>query len=79
MKLNLRSKHAGFASQREETEANRFAAALLMPDVPLATYFDRFSTKYQDKQLLQELARVFLVSEMAMNLRLSNVGLLIPH
>ncbi len=62
------------ATDREEMEANRFAAALLMPEqmvVEAATAAPR-----DPEELVRSLARRFKVIEAAMGYRLINLGLL---
>ena len=54
---------------RREFQANLFAAALLMPE-------DRVRRYWQDYDSIAEMARVFEVSELAMSIRLGQLGLL---
>jgi|JFJP01.1.fsa_nt_gi Zn-dependent peptidase ImmA (M78 family) len=55
---------------QKEVEANAFAAELLMPK----TYFVK---KYNELRQIKKLAEYFFVSEIAINVRLINLGLAI--
>ncbi|HZO95696.1 MAG TPA: ImmA/IrrE family metallo-endopeptidase [Candidatus Baltobacteraceae bacterium] len=67
----------GFADQREEREANQFAAALLMPpDLVLKHWLDLNGTPTVSS--LSEMSRRFEVSTLAMKYRLINLGLFSP-
>jgi Zn-dependent peptidase ImmA (M78 family) len=59
-----------------EIEANRFAAALLMPEYMLRRDLDQFQVLDQDA--VQRLASMYKVSRLAMHFRLVNLGLLPP-
>lgn len=59
----------------KEREANSFAAALLMPRNLILMAIDNLTDDEQD-DFVQSLARKFKVSESAMGVRLSNMGLL---
>lgn len=61
------------AEEREEIEANAFAAALLMPADLLRQAIE--NVDIEDESCLNELARLFGVSVMAMTFRLINLGL----
>lgn len=67
------SRTAGLAPQ--EVEANQFAAALLMPSKLLRSRAARFANRQLDDRDVSELARDFKVSEQAMAIRLSTLGL----
>jgi Zn-dependent peptidase ImmA (M78 family) len=54
---------------RKEVQANQFAAALLMPG-------DHVKQMWKSVQSVEELARIFNVSEEAMGYRLASLGLL---
>jgi Zn-dependent peptidase ImmA (M78 family) len=60
----------------QEIEANRFAAALLMPEEMLRGDLDRF--QILDRDAVQHLASMYEVSRLAMHFRLVNLGLLPP-
>ena len=67
----------GFADQREEREANQFAAALLMPpDLVLRHWLDLNGKPTASN--LSEMSRRFEVSTLAMKYRLINLGLFSP-
>lgn len=68
-------------SNKEEIEANQFAAELLMPRELVTREVERALTKRRtiDAQMLAaELARLFDVSQQAMEYRLANLGVLDP-
>ena len=54
--------------RRKEIQANQFAAALLMPA-------DLVSERYKTITNLEALARIFNVSEQAMGIRVTTIGL----
>ncbi|EDX3145018.1 ImmA/IrrE family metallo-endopeptidase [Salmonella enterica subsp. diarizonae serovar 61:l,v:1,5,7] len=58
------------AKSHLEIEANKFAAALLMPEVAIRTLITR-----EGVSTTLELARIFKVSEAAMHWRLKEIGL----
>lgn len=67
-------------TDRHEVEANRFAAELLMPRQMVAEEIGKRLTKLKPtkKSLVSELASRFQVSKQAMEIRLVNLGFLIP-
>lgn len=71
-------------TDRHEVEANRFAAELLMPRQMVEEEISKRLSKSKPtsetllKKLVQELATRFNVSNQAMEIRLVNLGLLIP-
>src|SRR6266567_641373 len=74
VRIDFRDRVSSQATDREEMEANRFAAALLMPEqmvVEAATAAPR-----DPEELVRSLARRFKVIEAAMGYRLINLGLL---
>jgi Zn-dependent peptidase ImmA (M78 family) len=75
VRVNFRDGTSSLATDREEIEANRFAAAMLMPDPMVRSEISRavFDTA---PQLVGILAGRFLVSEAAMNFRLVNLGII---
>lgn len=80
--LNRRDENSSRATDREEIEANQFAAALLMPrDAVLREVQRRVARhrKLSDDLLVEELASVFDVSTQAMEYRLINLGLRLPR
>ncbi|MDE2482150.1 MAG: ImmA/IrrE family metallo-endopeptidase [bacterium] len=77
VRINARTPTAGFATEREETEANQFAAALLMPTEEVR---DRLKAAHGlSDSAIAKMARKFGVSDSAMQFRLVNLGFHIPH
>jgi Zn-dependent peptidase ImmA (M78 family) len=69
-------------SDKEEVEANTFAAELLMPRAFMEPEIERvLSRSHQTtpSQLVDELSRAFRVSQEAMSYRLANLGVLGPY
>ncbi len=74
--IDLRAADSGSGTQQEETEANQFAAALLMPaDQVRAAVAEQPFDPAQDDEL-PNLARRFKVSPQAMTTRLIHLGLI---
>jgi len=75
VRVNFRDKVSSLATDREEIEANRFAAALLMPDHMVRSWVvsESFQTALE---LVEGLANSFGVSKVAVNFRLVNLGLI---
>jgi Zn-dependent peptidase ImmA (M78 family) len=69
----LRSRLSSEATDPREIEANRFAAALLMPADPLEEHLRTHRFPLTEANILS-LAKVFNVSAQAMNYRLMNLG-----
>lgn len=75
-RINLRDHRSSLATNREEIEANRFAATLLMPSdfiheqIPLV-----LKRELGEHGTIEALARKFGVSAQAMEIRLANLGL----
>jgi Zn-dependent peptidase ImmA (M78 family) len=65
-----RNNYSGLGFDEKEIEANQFAAELLMPRV-------HFIQKYSELKKLHLLAEYFFVSELAIKVRLINLGLII--
>lgn len=66
-------------TDREEIEANRFAAELLMPESMIrksVTNLGGIDPFDQDLDIIEKLADQFEVSPQAMNIRLSTLGFL---
>ncbi|MFD0309121.1 ImmA/IrrE family metallo-endopeptidase [Streptomyces sp. NPDC127119] len=74
-RINLRDSVSSKATDREEMEANRFAAALLAPEV-MVRREARKSDLRSAEELVDRLARRFGMSQMAMNFRLMNLGII---
>jgi Zn-dependent peptidase ImmA (M78 family) len=72
-RINLRDRRSSEAVSREEIEANRFAAELLMP----TEFIEQDTRRLQsiDEAAKQRLANRYRVSKHAMGLRLANLGL----
>ena len=80
VRVNARTPTAGFATEVEETEANRFAAALLMPARSIREQLDDLDTLGSfSPATIKKMAQQFGVSPAAMEIRLVNLGLHIPH
>lgn len=75
-RINLRDQRSSEAVSREEIQANRFAAELLMP----TEFIERDTSRYQaiDEDAKERLANRYRVSKHAMGLRLANLGLVSP-
>lgn len=73
--VDYRDKRSQSGRDPKEIEANRFAAALLMPEHLLRRDAES-STALDDDELIQELARRYEVSKTAMSIRLSSLGLI---
>jgi len=79
-RINLRDETSSKATDREEIEANSFAAAILMPeDLVVSEVAKRLerSSNVKPDILISELARAFDVSNEAMDYRLRNLGILV--
>lgn len=77
-RVNLRDSRSSTATDREEIDANAFAAALLMPAAWVRTAFEsvaRHSAIESEEELADALAARFGVSRQAMLFRLINLGL----
>lgn len=77
VRVNFRDRTSSMATDREEIEANAFAAALLMPERLIHAQLDRLPAKIrQDPEAITcELASIFKVSHAALGFRLINLGL----
>jgi Zn-dependent peptidase ImmA (M78 family) len=77
-----RDSRSAQAIDRQEIEANQFAAELLMPeDLVLQSAkkcYDQ-SGSLPQRQLIEQLAREFKVSPQAMEYRLTNLGIFMPE
>ena len=74
-KVTARSTNRSLGVDPQEVEANQFAAALLMPSNLLRERAQRYGERQLDDQNVAALAREFKVSEQAMVIRLSTLGL----
>lgn len=75
-RVNLRNKVSSQAVDKDEIEANRFAAALLMPEHMLVDDLKGIEIDFESEDDLAELAAKYEVSLKAMAIRLSNIGLI---
>ena len=75
VRVNFRDPVSSLATDREEIEANRFAAALLMPDHMMRSSVVNGSFQTA-RELVELLAKSFKVSQAAANFRLVNLGLI---
>lgn len=72
----LRSEASSSGEDRQEIQANQFAAALLMPADLVRAEVKRIGIDLADESSLSSLADAFQVSRQAMSFRLANLGLL---
>lgn len=77
-RVNWRDGTASQATDKEEIEANQFAAALLMPKELVEQEFWELAQRQPDEVIIQRLSRRFQVSGQAMRFRLVNLALLDP-
>ena len=71
-----RDENSSTGNDREEVQANRFGAALLMPATLVRKEIRRHELDLDDAEAIDFLARRFLVSTAAMTNRLTTLGLL---
>jgi len=79
VRINFRDSRSALGIQPEEIQANRFAAALLMPEQWVLAEVNRqreHGKTPDDDRVIRELARVFAVSPEAVQHRLANLGVL---
>ncbi|MGW9205713.1 ImmA/IrrE family metallo-endopeptidase [Embleya sp. NPDC055664] len=74
-RVNLRDSVSSMATDREEIEANRFAAALLAPEVMVRREARKVRFSSAD-ELVRRLSERFGMSTTAMNYRLMNLGII---
>jgi Zn-dependent peptidase ImmA (M78 family) len=82
VRVNFRNAQSGLAVNRDEIQANAFAAELLMPwrwIINETTTRVRTGQAQDVRQLIDGLSRRFFVSRGAMEYRLINVGLVDPE
>lgn len=72
--VRRRDERSSSATDREEIEANGFAAALLMPASMLEEDLAGFEVDYEDEELTRRLADRYKVSLQAMTIRLTTLG-----
>lgn len=80
VRVNFRDSVSSLATDREEMEANAFAAGLLMPSAAVSDQLNRIVRGRQrsDSEVVDALAGKFQVSRSAMEFRLINLGMLTP-
>lgn len=79
-RVNFRDSISGLAVDPEEIEANALAAEVLMPRAFIVVELEKLLQKYEshdDEQIIRELARIFEVSQQAMEFRLKNLGMMV--
>jgi Zn-dependent peptidase ImmA (M78 family) len=75
-RVNYRDAEAGLATNREEIQANAFAASLLMPEDWVTEYLEHcLDDGLSANRIVDHLAASFHVSTQAMQNRLVNLGL----
>jgi Zn-dependent peptidase ImmA (M78 family) len=74
--IGFRNEESSLATKDVEIEANQFAAELLMPADLLAKEIESISDDLEAEAAVSELADRFQVSEQAMTLRLTRLGIL---
>jgi Zn-dependent peptidase ImmA (M78 family) len=77
-RVNFRDARSGLATDREEIEANQFAAGLLMPRRFLENDYEGMAERFDDDDVPARLARKYQVSEQAMRFRLMNLAFIDP-
>jgi Zn-dependent peptidase ImmA (M78 family) len=77
VRVNFRDPLSSTATDSEEIEANAFAAELLMPESLMRQAVAKLP-KADRKALVKRLAEDFHVSRQAMEIRLVNLGVLLP-
>lgn len=75
-RVNMRNTVSSQAVDKDEIEANRFAAALLMPEHMLVEDLKDMEIDFESEDDLADLAEKYEVSLKAMTIRLSNIGLI---
>lgn len=76
-RVHWRDQESSTGTKWEEIEANRFAAALLIPEHMLRKDIEEY--RMIDQDTISRLASDYKVSRLAMQLRLINLGLLPPE
>jgi Zn-dependent peptidase ImmA (M78 family) len=75
-RVNWRDGESSEGVNREEMQANRFAAELLMPASFVMTDIEKVSDL--NKETIRRLARRYKVSSQAMEIKLGNLGFVLP-
>lgn len=76
-RVHWRDQGSSTGTNWKEIEANRFAAALLIPEFLLRKDLD--TCRVIDRDMINQLASMYKVSRVAMQFRLINLGLLPPE
>ena len=83
VRVDFRDRTSSLAIDKEEIEANAFAAELLMPQDFISKEIRRKLSKkishLTKEKLINDLAKTFKVSSQAMEYRLNNLGILITQ
>ena len=82
IRVNMRDSKSSLGSDKEEVQANRFAAELIMPrDLIVKESKKRYQRLHSKRELdiIQELADLCEVSTSAMEYRLVNLGIINPQ
>jgi len=83
VRVDFRDRTSSLAIDKEEIEANAFAAELLMPQEfiweEISRRLSRRRSSPTKDELIDDLARTFKVSPQAMEYRLNNLGILISQ
>ena len=74
--IRFRDEESSLATSADEIEANQFAAELLMPEFLVKKEVQKLDDEIDSEDAITELADRFAVSEQAMTLRLSRLGIL---
>jgi Zn-dependent peptidase ImmA (M78 family) len=79
VRMDWRDGVSSLGTNKQEIEANAFAAALLMPQEMIINRVKEYASQISSRDALtSDLARVFDVSTEAMGFRLINLGILAP-
>lgn len=79
VRMDWRDGVSSLGTNKQEIEANAFAAALLMPQDMIINRVKGYTSQVSSREgLISDLARVFDVSTEAMGFRLINLGILAP-
>lgn len=79
VRVNFRDATSSTATDTEEIEANAFAAELLMPEEMVRDQVARAGRPTDRRQFVHRLSETFAVSKQAMEIRLVNLGVLLPE
>lgn len=74
--IRFRDEESSKATDSDEIEANQFAAEVLMPDFLVSKELSRLPNDLDSEEAIALLAKRFQVSEQALTLRLTRLGVL---